>query len=45
MNKAIREAKLRTSWTNPDQAYEDNLKRFVDNILGERDFVVDLEAL
>ncbi len=44
MNKAIREAKLRTSWTNPDQAYEDNLKRFVDNILGDRDFVVDLEA-
>jgi (1->4)-alpha-D-glucan 1-alpha-D-glucosylmutase len=45
MNKAAREAKLRTSWTNPDQAYEDNLKTFIDNILNDRKFIADLEGL
>ena len=45
MNKAVREAKLQTSWTNPDQAYEDNLKAFIDNILNDRNFVADLEGL
>ena len=44
MNKAVREAKLQTSWTNPDQDYEDNLQAFVDNILGDRNFVADLEG-
>lgn len=43
MNKALREAKQKTSWTNPDQAYENNLKTLIDNILADRNFVDDLE--
>ncbi|MBZ4421123.1 malto-oligosyltrehalose synthase [Myxococcus sp. RHSTA-1-4] len=30
MGKAIKEAKVRTSWTNPDSAYDDAVARFVD---------------
>ncbi|WP_169831997.1 malto-oligosyltrehalose synthase [Corallococcus exiguus] len=30
MGKAIKEAKVRTSWTNPDGAYDDAVARFVD---------------
>jgi (1->4)-alpha-D-glucan 1-alpha-D-glucosylmutase len=30
MAKAIKEAKVRTSWTNPDSAYDDAMARFVD---------------
>ncbi|MCE9669602.1 malto-oligosyltrehalose synthase [Myxococcus stipitatus] len=30
MAKAIKEAKVRTSWTNPDGAYDDAVARFVD---------------
>ncbi|NVJ20090.1 malto-oligosyltrehalose synthase [Myxococcus sp. AM011] len=30
MAKAIKEAKVRTSWTNPDSAYDDAVARFVD---------------
>jgi (1->4)-alpha-D-glucan 1-alpha-D-glucosylmutase len=33
MNKALREAKVHTSWVNPDQAYEEALQKFVDSIL------------
>jgi (1->4)-alpha-D-glucan 1-alpha-D-glucosylmutase len=33
MLKAAREAKLRTSWINPDQAYEEGLSRFVRAVL------------
>jgi (1->4)-alpha-D-glucan 1-alpha-D-glucosylmutase len=33
MEKAIREAKLRTSWTNPDPSYEEAIANFVDAIL------------
>ena len=32
--KAVREAKLRTSWTNPDPAYEDAVVAFVDALIG-----------
>jgi (1->4)-alpha-D-glucan 1-alpha-D-glucosylmutase len=35
--KACREAKQRTSWTAPDQAYEDGLERFVARILDPQD--------
>lgn len=34
MEKAIREAKLRTSWTNPDPEYEEATAHFVNTILG-----------
>ncbi|WP_140797538.1 malto-oligosyltrehalose synthase [Myxococcus xanthus] len=30
MGKAIKEAKVRTSWTNPDSAYDDAVARYVD---------------
>ncbi len=33
MTKASREAKLHTSWINPDQAYEDAVARFVATVL------------
>ena len=33
MLKAVREAKVNTSWINPDSAYEDALMSFIDKIL------------
>jgi len=38
MIKAAREAKLRTSWTVPDEAYETALKSFVAGVLADRRF-------
>src|SRR5690606_9155974 len=42
--KAAREAKLHTSWVNPDTAYEDALVGFVRGILASQVFVDDLRA-
>jgi (1->4)-alpha-D-glucan 1-alpha-D-glucosylmutase len=36
LGKASREAKLHTSWTNPDEAYEAALERFIESILSDR---------
>ncbi|QHI97356.1 malto-oligosyltrehalose synthase [Xylophilus rhododendri] len=33
MQKAVREAKLRTSWLNPNEAYEKALSAFIDGVL------------
>jgi (1->4)-alpha-D-glucan 1-alpha-D-glucosylmutase len=33
MNKALKEAKLRTSWINPNEAYDEAVSRFVSKIL------------
>ncbi len=47
MLKAIKEAKVRTSWTNPDPAYEEGVSRFVEACLDEgrgRVFLEDLQA-
>ncbi len=33
MAKALREAKVNTSWVNPDQPYEDALQSFVEHVL------------
>ncbi len=33
MNKALREAKIHTSWVNPDQAYEEAVHRFIESVL------------
>ncbi len=47
MLKAIKEAKVRTSWTNPDPAYEEGVSRFVDACLDpsiSRAFLDDLRA-
>jgi (1->4)-alpha-D-glucan 1-alpha-D-glucosylmutase len=48
MLKAVREAKLRTSWTEPDESYERALLEFVDAILGggaDGTFLSDLARL
>ncbi len=42
--KACREAKIRTTWHEPNLAYEDGLQEFVATILEDKDFVADLEA-
>jgi (1->4)-alpha-D-glucan 1-alpha-D-glucosylmutase len=44
ITKAVREAKLQTSWTKPDQDYENNLRTFVEGVMGAPEFVRDLEA-
>ncbi|WP_395942882.1 malto-oligosyltrehalose synthase [Brevundimonas sp.] len=35
MIKALREAKLRSSWVAPDLAYEDQARRLIDEVLGD----------
>ena len=43
MLKAVREAKLHTTWNRPNAAYEEALSGFVDAVLSDRGFVDDLE--
>jgi (1->4)-alpha-D-glucan 1-alpha-D-glucosylmutase len=43
MLKAAREAKERTSWINPDEAYEAALQKLVEGSLGDAAFVEDLK--
>ncbi len=42
MLKACREAKLRTSWQEPNQGYEENIKGFVERVLQNEEFVQSL---
>ncbi len=44
MRKAASEAKVHTSWRQPDAAYETALQRFVEGALANVPFVADLEA-
>jgi (1->4)-alpha-D-glucan 1-alpha-D-glucosylmutase len=44
LEKAAREAKAHTSWTRQDAAYEEALCEFVAAVLGDREFVEDLEG-
>jgi (1->4)-alpha-D-glucan 1-alpha-D-glucosylmutase len=47
MLKATREAKVNTSWINPDEPYEAAIQRFVTGVLDRRDgapFLADLEG-
>ena len=44
MTKAVREAKLHTSWTDPQEGYEQALGDFITAILADADFVAMLEA-
>jgi (1->4)-alpha-D-glucan 1-alpha-D-glucosylmutase len=44
MEKAAREAKTHTTWTHPDEAYEDALREFVEAVLADERFTADLEA-
>ncbi|WP_422930321.1 malto-oligosyltrehalose synthase [Singulisphaera sp. PoT] len=43
MLKAVREAKVNTSWTEPDEAYENALKDFATAILSDDLFTADLK--
>jgi (1->4)-alpha-D-glucan 1-alpha-D-glucosylmutase len=44
MEKAVREAKRHTSWTQQNKEFEDALRNFIEGILESREFVEDLEA-
>ncbi len=44
MEKASREAKLHTSWIDPDPVYDEALVAFIDAILGDHGFIADLES-
>jgi (1->4)-alpha-D-glucan 1-alpha-D-glucosylmutase len=44
MEKAIREAKRHTSWTNPNAEYESAILDFTRGILADREFTADLAA-
>jgi (1->4)-alpha-D-glucan 1-alpha-D-glucosylmutase len=43
MEKAMREAKQQTSWTQPNKDFEDALKTFIERILNTPEFVSELE--
>jgi (1->4)-alpha-D-glucan 1-alpha-D-glucosylmutase len=45
MTKAAREAKLRTSWLSPNEAYEQALSEFVRSMLGDAEVLSRLRAL
>jgi (1->4)-alpha-D-glucan 1-alpha-D-glucosylmutase len=44
MLKAAREAKVHTSWTDPNPVFEEALQRFVEGVLGHTEFAADLSA-
>lgn len=44
LTKAAREAKVATSWTTPDPAYDAAVERFTRAVLANERFVADLEA-
>jgi (1->4)-alpha-D-glucan 1-alpha-D-glucosylmutase len=44
MQKAAREAKQQTSWTQQNKEFEDALKTFIERILSSQEFVSELES-
>jgi (1->4)-alpha-D-glucan 1-alpha-D-glucosylmutase len=44
MLKACREAKIRTSWHEPNTGYEENIRGFVDGVYHTPEFIESLEA-
>ena len=44
MEKAAREAKEQTSWTQPNKEFEDALKTFIERILDSQEFIAELES-
>ena len=44
MQKAMREAKVRTSWVANNAEYENALNAYIDAIIGDHDFVAELEG-
>jgi (1->4)-alpha-D-glucan 1-alpha-D-glucosylmutase len=43
MEKAAREAKQQTSWTQQNKQFEDALKKFIERILDSQEFISELE--
>jgi (1->4)-alpha-D-glucan 1-alpha-D-glucosylmutase len=43
MLKACREAKINTSWHEPNTAYEESVRQFIDGVYESTDFIADLE--
>jgi (1->4)-alpha-D-glucan 1-alpha-D-glucosylmutase len=43
MEKATREAKQQTSWTQQNKEFEDALRNFIDRIFESKEFIADLE--
>jgi (1->4)-alpha-D-glucan 1-alpha-D-glucosylmutase len=41
LEKALREAKVRSSWTNPDEGYEAAMREFASRVMGSRAFLDD----
>lgn len=44
MHKALREAKLQTSWIRPDLEYEQAIERFVRGVFDDRELMTDIQA-
>ena len=44
MLKACREAKIRTSWQEPNTGYEENIRGFVDGVYQTPEFIASLES-
>jgi (1->4)-alpha-D-glucan 1-alpha-D-glucosylmutase len=44
MHKAAREAKLRTSWRSPDEAFDRAIDRWCHGVFGDRELIADLAA-
>ncbi len=44
MQKAVREDKRHTSWTQPDETYERGLTEFITAVMEDRAFLADVEA-
>jgi (1->4)-alpha-D-glucan 1-alpha-D-glucosylmutase len=44
MEKAAREAKVHTTWTDPNVEYEETLREFARAVLGDAEFVEDFET-
>lgn len=44
LQKASKEAKEHTSWTDPNPGYDESLVTFVDGVMHNREFLRDLEA-
>jgi (1->4)-alpha-D-glucan 1-alpha-D-glucosylmutase len=42
VEKAVREAKVHSSWTNVDEAYETAIKQFVDGLVTSRELLAEL---
>jgi (1->4)-alpha-D-glucan 1-alpha-D-glucosylmutase len=45
MHKAMREAKITTSWQSPDLAYEEAVRSFVTNVLTDDDVMAEIATL